>query len=190
MAITSKSFDASTGKPKAVSGAIFRGSGSVALPTDASTALASGFVSLGYISEDGVTNTPSISTDEKKSWGGLIVLSSVTEKTDEFSFTMISPLNIDVLKTVYGETAVTVDSSTGNIKIAVDASDTPEAAFVIEVLVAGVAKRIVIPRGKVKEIGDIVYNDSDAIGYEVTVSALADANDKTHYEYIATSKAS
>ena len=29
-------------------------------------------------------------------------------------------------------------------------------------------------------------NDSDAIGYEVTMAALADASDNTHYEYIAT----
>ncbi|MDM5145820.1 hypothetical protein ICE98_02955 [Lactococcus lactis] len=48
----------------------------------------------------------------------------------------------------------------------------------------GVFKRIVIPQGKVSEIGDISYNDSDAVGFEITLTGLPDKAGNSHYDYI------
>lgn len=178
---------ASAGKPKAVSGAVYVAPKGTAVPTDATTTLAATFKSVGYISEDGVTNAVSISSEDTKSWGGLVVLTNQTEKTDEFQFTMISPLNEEALKLAYGDANVTVASG-GAITVKANATEPTEHALVIEMIVAGVAKRICIPNAKLKDLGDVVYNDSDAIGYEVTMAALADSDDNTHYEYIATTK--
>lgn len=43
-------------------------------------------------------------------------------------------------------------------------------------------------RARFTEVGDIVYKDDDAIGYETTLSAVPDANGQTHYEYIKGNK--
>ena len=72
----------STGKPK-VAGAVFRAPLGTTLPTDASTALASTFKELGYVSEDGVTNTNSPDSDTVKAWGGATVLVVQNEMSDQ-----------------------------------------------------------------------------------------------------------
>ena len=72
-------------------------------------------------------------------------------------------------------------------KIAVKANTkelTAQAWVVDMVLNSSKKKRIVIPNGKVSEIGDIVYTDGDPIGYELTVAAFPDTDGNTHYEYI------
>ena len=53
------------------------------------------------------------------------------------------------------------------------------------ILRGGVLKRIVIPRGAVTEVGEIKYAENDAIGYEITITAMADSNGNKAIDYIA-----
>ena len=173
----------STGKPK-VSGAVYRAPLGTTLPTDATTALASAFVPLGYVSDAGLSNPNDMETSEIKAWGGTVVYRSLTGLTDEFKLTLIESLNQDVLKAVYGDSNVATLAG-GETMVTVKAEDPVEAVWVFDlVLRGGKAKRIVIPDGAITARDEITYNDSDAIGYGVTISAYPDANGKTHEEYI------
>lgn len=188
MAETNDTSNISVGKPK-VGGAIFRAPKGTTLPTDAKTELDEAFNNVGYISEDGVTNSNSPATESTKAWGGDVVENHQTEKPDTYKFTMLEGLRVAVLKAVYGDKNVSGNLTSG---IAVKANSTAQelCAWIIDMILQGnVLKRIVIPAAKVTEVGDIVYQDGAPIGYEVTLSAEPGSDGDTHKEYIVKSVA-
>lgn len=173
----------STGKPN-ISGAVYVAPLSTTLPTDATTALDAAFVCLGYVSEDGLENNNELDVSEIKAWGGNIVYRSLNGLDDTFSLSLIESENVDVLKNVYGDANVTVDTN-GNVTINIVAEDPQEKIWVFELAMrGGRSKRIVIPDGAVTARETITYNDSDAVAYGITVSAYPDSTGKTHVEYL------
>lgn len=174
----------STAKPK-VGGAIYSAPLGTTLPIDAVTDLDEAFKNLGYISEDGLKNNNSPSTENIKAWGGDTVANVQTEKEDTFSYTLIEALNVNVLKEVYGNDNVsgTLDTM---IEIKSNSKELEEHVIVADMILKnGILKRIVIPRGKVSEVGEISYADPDTIGYETTLTAIpGDAEGNSHKEYI------
>ena len=171
------------GKPK-IGGAIFAAPVGTTLPTSTTEALDDAFKNLGYCSEDGVVNSTNIEVQKIKAWGGDTVLVIQSSKEDTYKFTLIEVKNVDVLKYVYNSENVSGDLETG-ITIKANGSETEEHSIVIDMVMRdNTAKRVVIPSGKISEIGDINYTDSDAVGYETTLDCTPDSAGNTPYEYI------
>ena len=171
------------GKPM-VGGAVHWAPAGTALPTSASAELTSAFVDMGYISEDGVTNSNERESEEIKAWGGDTVLTPQTGKTDTWSMTFIESMNVNVLKRVFGEDNVTGDLDTG-ITIRSNSSELVAGVWVIDmILTDNHLRRVVLPNGKISEVGEVSYTDSDVTGYECTITAMPGTDGDTHKEYI------
>ena len=171
------------GKPK-VGGHIFRAPVGTTLPTDATTALDAAFIDMGYASEDGLTNSNSPESTVINAWGGTPVLTIQESKEDTFQLVFISAENVEVQKMVYGASNVTGTDVASGLTVKANAKELEEYAYVVETIARGnIAHRIVIPSAKPTEIGEIVYSDTEALGYDVTLGCTADAEGNTHYEY-------
>ena len=170
------------GKPK-IGGAVYVAPLSADLPESVNDEL-TGFTCLGYVSDAGVANDNSPASQSIKAWGGDIVMNTLTGKEDRFTFKLIEAMNTDVLSAVYGSSNVTGDLSTG-IAVKAKAEQSEAAMFVIDMILKNnVLKRIVVPNATVSEVSEIAYTDNDAVGYEITITAVPDASGYTHYEYI------
>ncbi len=179
----------SAGKPN-VAGAVYYGATNLTAPTTANGSLAAGFKDVGYISDAGVTNSNTRTSESVKAWGGDTVLNTQTEKTDTFTFTMLEILNTDVLAVVHGSTNVSGTLSAG-IAVNVNSKELDYKIWVIDqVMKNGVLHRIVIPYAKITEIADITYTDNGATGYQITLGAEPDSNGNTHYEYFKSASSS
>ena len=173
----------SAAKPQ-VGGAIHTAPVGTPLPTNAIDPLDSAFESLGYVSEDGITNGTALEVEKIKAFGGDTVLVIQKSKEDTFKYVLIEVKSKTVLGYVYGEDNVTGTLETG-IAITVNNKDVPERSIIIDMIMRdNVLKRIVIPSCKISEVGDIVYSDGEAVGYDTTVDCTPDAEGNTHYEYL------
>ena len=170
----------SAAKPK-IGGSVFVAPLGTKLPEDAKSELDTKFNSLGYCSDDGVSNNNSPETDTQKAWGGAVVLNLFSGKEDTFKLKLIESLNVNVLKTVYGSSNVTGDLDTG-LTIKAKNEEPEQFSWVIDMILKGkILKRLVIPCAGITEIGEIKYSDSDAIGYEITFSGVPDETEDNWY---------
>lgn len=173
----------SAGKPK-INGSIFRAPLTASLPTNATSSLSEDYKNLGYVSTDGMINSNTRSSTNIKSWEGDTVMVVQSDRNDTFKATMIESLNVDTLKAVHGDANVTGAIGTG-ITIKVNADEDESHVYVIDMEMRGnTKKRIVIPSGVISEIGDVVYKSNDVVGYPITITALPDSENNSHYEYV------
>ncbi len=170
-------------KPQ-VGGAVYRAPLGTTLPVTASEDLAAAFVALGYNTDEGVTRSFDLDTENVKAWGGDIVLTLDNGKTETFKFSMLDAHSVEALKMVHGDTNVSGSALETGISVTSNNAEKTPAVYVIDMIEKGnTLHRIVIPNGVVTELEDITYVDSEPIAYGVTITAMADSSGNTAYEY-------
>lgn len=160
----------------AVTGAVYLAPLGTTLPTSSDAALDAAFRDVGYISEDGVTETPEEDTQEIRAWqNGDIVRRLLTSHEVQYGFTMIE-LNEVSLEAYYGNYAAGV--------VRVKGQPLPRQCMVIDVIDEGQLRRRVAPVAQVVERGEVSLTNSEATGLEVTVSCYPDASEDPTKVYI------
>lgn len=153
-------------------GAVWSAPYGTPLPEDGTTPLNEAFKSLGYISEDGIKETPETSSESKKAYGGDEVLNSQTEHSLKYTFKPIEQ-NQYALAEIYCDENVTVNDS-GELTIKVNSKEHSKRSYVLEQLLSdNKIERTVIPAGKVTSVGEREYKDGEPLGNELTVSAFS-----------------
>ena len=157
----------------AVTGAVYVAPTGTTAPTTSSSALDAGFVDLGYVSADGITENIDRTTNQIRAWqNGSLVREVTSEGTYSVDMTFIET-NEAVLELYYGTT-----NASGQFDI--DPTTTGgRQSFVIDVVDGSIVERIYIPAGEITSVGTRTLASGEAVGYQVTITAYADTDSTT-----------
>ena len=152
-----------------------------ATPTGAVT-ISSQFTALGYMDKDAnVSVSEDVSSSDQNAWGGDLVLTVSSSRTETFSFKAIEQ-NITTWKLRYGSDNVSGDDA--NALIVHDGASFSEywSVIIAEKLGDGRVHITVFPKGVLSSADAIEHSDSSGYGYGMTFKALAYSGSKTSYE--------
>lgn len=171
-----------TGKPR-VGGAIFRAPLGIKVPTDPAVELdPSIFECMGYCNEDGLTEAEERETEELKAWGGDILQKPQSSFSKQYTFIPIET-NKEVLKARFGSKHVDEDEAI--MHVAHTSDELEHCVWVFDLLLNDhMISRKIVENGQVTEMGEIVYNGQDPVGYEMTMSVYPNGNNTYVDEYI------
>jgi hypothetical protein len=146
-----------------------------AAPVSAVAVLAAAFKGLGYVNEDGITESPEESTETIRAWqNGTTVRTVFSESAIRFNATLIQNTR-DVVELYHKGSQVVfangTDDSAG-YKIDVKNPAPDPRSFVFDVIDGDKHLRIYIPKGEVVERGEVEYVNTNAIGYPVTIECV------------------
>lgn len=173
-----------TGGPKEFTGGTFRAPLATAVPSDATTALASGFVDGGYVGEDGLTMNIAKSQEKIRDWGKSVVKVIQTEHDVTFNWEYIE-FSKEAAESFFGAENVTftpgtpavegVGGTPDTLTIEINDKTTPVERWVFEMADGDVDIRVVVPQGQLaSEGGEFAFNKNDVIRIPMAIEALKD----------------
>lgn len=152
--------------------------------TKASVALNNAFVGDEYVSEDGLTLTPAMSTTDIKDWSGSTVRKVLESFDGTLAWTMIST-NPGAMGVAFGEDYVTTESATtthGEQTRTALGAHLPEAQSWVFLMKDGDARIVItVPNGQVTEVSEVTFASNAAVGWGVTLSCYPDENGECIY---------
>ena len=137
-----------------------------------------------YVSEDGLTLTPSISTADIKDWSGAVVRKVLESFDGTLSWKMIST-NAGSLGVAFGSNHVTTSAAStthgSQVKANIGAH-LPDPQAWLFLIKDGDARIIIeVPNGQITEVSETTFNPNKAVGWSVTLSCYPDANGESIY---------
>lgn len=159
----------------AITGAVSKGLTSAAAPTGTASTL-TGFVDGGYIGEDGVTLTLPDGGDRTtlRAWQNgapVRVLRTPSEDNPTLGFVFLET-NLTTIETYFGVT-ITQTATEGSFEF--DVQDVRgHNSYVLDVVDGAELIRNYAPNAIVTSVGDLVYNGTEPIGYEITLECERD----------------
>jgi hypothetical protein len=182
--------DVRIGAPEqGVTGAIKHAPLGTAIPTladikKAGVTLNQAFTGNEYVSEDGLTLTPSRSTTDIKDWSGATVRKVLESFDGTLSWTMIST-NEGALSIAFGSGYVTTSAATATngaqVQAALGAYLPEEQAWVFLMKDGDARIVIAVPDGQITEVGEVTFASNAAVGWNVTLSCYPDTNGNCIY---------
>lgn len=137
-----------------------------------------------YVSEDGLTLAPSVSTTEIKDWSGATVRKVLESFDGTLSWTMIST-NKGAMDVAFGSKYVSSNAATGTHGTQVQAAlgaHLPDALSWVFLMKDGNDRTvIVVPNGQVTEVGEVTFASNAAIGWQVTLTCYPDTSGECIY---------
>ena len=185
-----KNTDVRIGAPdQKVTGAIKRAPLGTAVPTLADITKAAvnvnqAFAGDEYVSEDGLTLAPNISTADIKDWSGATIRKVLDEFDGTLSWTMIST-NKNALGIAFGDehvTFVTASTSHGNQTMAALGAYLPEEQAWVFLMKDGDARIVIaVPDGQITQVGEVSFKSNVAVAWPVTLSCYPDSSGNSIY---------
>ena len=168
MALFKKNETKNVSSTKGVKGGyIFVAPAGTTLPTDIKTNLAEAFLNLGFISEDGYTESEETDANELKDMNGDLMDSATTSRVESAKLTL-AEIKAQTLKVMYGAENVTDLDGV----ITVEHNGNKDEAWSI------------VPSAKLSELDDLKLAVSEIAGRQITLKYLVDSDGNTCYDYI------
>ena len=131
----------------------------------------------GYVSSDGVTLTPDMSTSDINDWSGALIRRVLESFNGEVAFTMIQS-DATTFKMALGEEHVEVSAATadhGNQVMAKFGAHLPDPEAWIFKMKDGAARILIcLPNAQVTALEEVTFNATDPIGWAMTLSCYPD----------------
>lgn len=163
-----------------VNGAAWVGGADAATIANATDAL-TGYSSLGWLSEDGISMSVNRDTTDLKGFGGDTALTLTTSHDVEFTFRPME-WNETVAKEMFGEEHVT----SGAAAVTVTSDELPIRKYVFDMRGRGnTLIRVVVPNCQLTSFGEFPFKHDEPMAAEFTLKALPDASGAKVYIYKA-----
>ena len=152
--------------------------------TKSAVTLDSAFSGNEYVSEDGLTLTPSRSTADIKDWSGATVRKVLESFDGTLNWTMIST-NAAALGIAFGEENIETVAATitdgAKAKAALGAYLPDPQAWVFLMKDGDARIVIAVPNGQITDVGEITFASNAAVGWPVTLSTYPDEDGNSIY---------